>query len=1635
MTQQKQVDLNDVASFDADPAVELTNDTGVASARAAVPETVVSPPQKRRMLNVPFLVVTLVLLALLAPAAHFWHGSQVKRTATSLLERADVAEKEEDWTTAAEYVQRYLRLVPGDVKAQVRLAKTYDKSATDFGRKQRAIDVYYQTLGVTQEVIEPDEIAAMRGRLVELLLELRRFAPAEDEAEKLRDETASSLTTNPGNSQAATLHASAARALALARYGLFRNGARIMESSSDDAPGVVGVGAEDKAIGPTFVQALQLNPGDIQLAQQMAYVCRREPQIALYGEVKSEPATSDPPGSSEAEHAQDPLSPPLPPLDKAARAALADQTIDRMVAENTDNPRAYMERYLYRAELAQHEQDAAVRTAMEATAAQDLAKALELGSHDVEVCLAAAGNALQKAGRAATDETERNKLREEAKTFYQRAIESTPADPRPYRMLGQLLITERQQQQAIEILQQGLTNADALHLDLNILLVDALLAKGQLDEKDEASAEASLKVIQEFQQRTGSRLNRPVQLDLQHQTDLLLGRWHVRKGEYEKAIPFLSRVATLGERIAPAEQMRRFQATYLLGQCNLQLGRREVAAEMFEDAALLRPDLVIVHLSAAEAWNRCGQPAAAARHFEQAVKLETTGQAANWADIWFKLAESLYQEQLRILPRENRVWGSFETALAEAVKPGRTPPLSEPWRAGLLEVGYHLVRDVQDADRQKSLERVRTVLAKLEIEHPHSHVMWRQLAVVYQQLADHAAADRACERFSTLQPTGAHRFVQRSQLLATRGDFEAAREVIRQGLAAVPDAETSPLRFALVAISLQEGNQAQAAAELAQLQQSMPGNVQILQKLADMAFERSDLQLSERLKAVEQWETKLKEAEESSKGSLGLLWRYTRARRLLALAKNTQDPNFLEAVRLGTELRTLRPGWPQSVLLSAMTLHRLKRVPEAIDAYKEAIRLGEQRLSVYETLISLLYQTNRLSEAQDYLTQLHEYVPAVENLSGLEILTAVGRGQTEQAIESARAGVAHRPNDPIAHMVLGQMLVVAKKYAEGEAALRRAVELAPTDVRMYDALFVLYTRTNRLDDARRSLAELAAKNGELANPKQPAGTKEFFLARSYEKLGDQAEADAYYRQARQLDPRNIELLSSMATFWATSNRVEAQSLLREAMAIAPEDARLRRGLAVLLATGDEEQWAEAQRLLAEVGDDPAAVLDHRIRAILLVRRGGRAHLQQAQQILEDLIGEGGTGAPSDRLLLARICEAHAAQLQSDARKLAIAGKSTDADALRAEADAQYTSARAHYEALAEPSNSQQKNDYVGALIEFLLRQKAYDDAEQRVAQLSKLSPNNLAVIRLQARLLKATGRTTELQAILEPFATRQLTALQGNAQAKYSPDTLPQAEGQLALAIGGIYAATEQYAAAEPWLRRAMENIPAAYGPLATCLAAQDRVGEGVQLCLEASKYDSSTKPILTLASLLVLGVTAHEDLQIVEPILMSALETHPEDAQLLSAVADVRLVQGRSDEAISLYERALEAEPENLLALNNLATILGEQPNGQEKALGYIDRAIEKSGPAPALLDTKGMILFQAGRFDQARTFLDAATWDPAADPRFFFHLAAACHRLGETEKARQAFEHARANQLERQILTPSDQELLAGLNEAFAG
>jgi tetratricopeptide (TPR) repeat protein len=256
---------------------------------------------------------------------------------------------------------------------------------------------------------------------------------------------------------------------------------------------------------------------------------------------------------------------------------------------------------------------------------------------------------------------------------------------------------------------------------------------------------------------------------------------------------------------------------------------------------------------------------------------------------------------------------------------------------------------------------------------------------------------------------------------------------------------------------------------------------------------------------------------------------------------------------------------------------------------------------------------------------------------------------------------------------------------------------------------------------------------------------------------------------------------------------------------------------------------------------------------------------------------------------------------------------------------------------------------------------------------------------------------------------------------------------QTCLTIGDLYSSARQFDGASRWHRRAFELDPQQISRVAQSMAEIGRLDEAIEWCVKAGSGDSSPRPAIAAASALLRSSNPAEIHANAEELITRALESHPTDTSLLSTVGALRVVQHRADDAIAIYRKLVGLQPENVEALNNLATMLGESPDQLPEALKHIDDAIALVGPQPDLLDTKGTILVALDRAKEGVELLSAAASAPNGDPRFHLHLAVGYLRAGETQRAKEALTVAKQRELGRQILTESDTKLLAELDERF--
>jgi tetratricopeptide (TPR) repeat protein len=132
------------------------------------------------------------------------------------------------------------------------------------------------------------------------------------------------------------------------------------------------------------------------------------------------------------------------------------------------------------------------------------------------------------------------------------------------------------------------------------------------------------------------------------------------------------------------------------------------------------------------------------------------------------------------------------------------------------------------------------------------------------------------------------------------------------------------------------------------------------------------------------------------------------------------------------------------------------------------------------------------------------------------------------------------------------------------------------------------------------------------------------------------------------------------------------------------------------------------------------------------------------------------------------------------------------------------------------------------------------------------------------------------------------------------------------------------------------------------------------------------------------------------------ASQVAPNDPKVIAMVAYLQSVSGQSQEAITSLKRQLALDPENAIALNNLAMALAESGADLDNALAMAEKARRKLPDNPGVADTIGWVYTKKGLNESAvQTFRGLVKKHPD-EPAYRYHLAVALAQEGKLEEAK---------------------------------
>ncbi|MBA2690013.1 MAG: PEP-CTERM system TPR-repeat protein PrsT [Burkholderiales bacterium] len=139
---------------------------------------------------------------------------------------------------------------------------------------------------------------------------------------------------------------------------------------------------------------------------------------------------------------------------------------------------------------------------------------------------------------------------------------------------------------------------------------------------------------------------------------------------------------------------------------------------------------------------------------------------------------------------------------------------------------------------------------------------------------------------------------------------------------------------------------------------------------------------------------------------------------------------------------------------------------------------------------------------------------------------------------------------------------------------------------------------------------------------------------------------------------------------------------------------------------------------------------------------------------------------------------------------------------------------------------------------------------------------------------------------------------------------------------------------------------------------------------------------------------------------LLGWIKQNPDDMGARLYLADVSLKTNKRKIAAEQYEWVIKRQPNNLLALNNVAWAYHQ--GNDARALSAAEQAYALSATNPLIMDTYGWMLVHYGNLEKGTELLQRASSLVPDQPEIRYHYAVALLKSGKDQAARTELEHA---------------------------
>ncbi len=685
----------------------------------------------------------------------------------------------------------------------------------------------------------------------------------------------------------------------------------------------------------------------------------------------------------------------------------------------------------------------------------------------------------------------------------------------------------------------------------------------------------------------------------------------------------------------------------------------------------------------------------------------------------------------------------------------------------------------------------------------------------------------------------------------------------------------------------------------------------------------------------------------------------------------------------------------------------------ALSSYRKVYEIRPDHVRSRSIVISALANEGRIEEARKELAALRKAVPKALDINYLDGLLLVKERKFPEARERLNKTLAAAPDFVPALGLAAVAEFELKSYLLAEQHAEKAIAQGGDSLFIRKVLIGSYLRSGRVDKAKQALEPLL--KAMPSNPAVQSLAGQVFLA-----ANDPAAAESAFALAVKLEPNDPSARSRLGLSQiAGGDREEGVRSLESAVRIDSDDTRS--DLILIVA---HLRNRDADRALVAIDayekkkpDDPMAS-NLRGTAYLLKSDAGLARTSFARALeIEPTFFPAASNLARLDLMEDKVADA-----ESRFRNL-LAKSPQHPDALMSLAGLKARSKDGISEATALLKKAITGNPELAsprvALVELLSSQGDKKAALAAASDAVTALPENVAVLEALASAQTASGDlgdaivtrgklverdATNPQQLLrlaavQMVAKRESEAIQSVRRALSVRPDLLEAQNMLISIHRQMHAPDEAIRVArEVQRQRPKEGV--------------GHVMEG-ELHMYSGKYDAAVRSYREAlarernaanVTRLHAALDRSGNGRDAQTLVDGWIKENPKDSAVLIYLGDIALAQQRYEDARVRYESVLAKQPNNPVILNNLAWLAAKRKDA--KAMVYAEKAYAAAPLSPAVMDTYGSILVDAGEVDRGLKMMrDAVAGAPDAhDLRL--NLASALAKSGRKAEARKELE-----------------------------